>query len=85
MSTTEVFTYTVNGVKIESSYEKLTALEILKIAAERGAIDGKPEEYILQSLKEDAQTYKPEDTVDLSVDNEFIALPSGSTPVAQPQ
>ena len=82
MTTTPVFTYTVNDVKIKSRYEKLTALEILKIAAELGAIEGKPEDYVLQSLKEDDRTYKPEDTVDLSVDNEFIALPVGSTPVA---
>ena len=82
MTTIEVFTYTVNDVKIESRYEKLTALEILETAAERGAIEGKPEDYILQSLKDDAREYKPEDTVDLSVDNEFIALPVGSTPVA---
>ena len=82
MITTEVFTYTVNDVKIESPYEKLTALEILEMAAERSAIEGKPEDYILQSLKDDDRKYKPEDTVDLSVDNEFIALPVGSTPVA---
>lgn len=82
MTTVEVFTYTVNDVKIESPYEKLTGLEILQVAAERGAIDGKPEDYILQSLKDEDRKYKPEDTVDLSVDNEFIALPSGSTPVA---
>ena len=82
MTTARVFTYTVNDVKIESQYEKLTALEILEIAAERGAIDGKPEDYILRSLKDEDRTYKPEDTVDLSVDNEFIALQIGPTPVA---
>ena len=82
MTTTQVFTYTVNDGKFESRYEKLTALEILEMAAERGAIDGKPEDYILQSLKDDDWKYKPEDTVDLSVDNEFIALQSGPTPVA---
>ena len=82
MTTTRVFTYTVNDVKIESQNEKLTALEILEIAAERGAIDGKPEDYILQSLKDEDRKYKPEDTVDLSVDNEFIALQIGPTPVA---
>ncbi len=82
MTTTRVFAYTVNGVKIESQYEKLTALEILEIAVERGAIEGKPEDYILQSLKDEDRTYKPEDTVDLSEDDEFIALPVGPTPVA---
>ena len=82
MTTIEVFTYTVNDVKIESQYEKLTALEILVKASEHGAIEGKPEDYILQSLKDGDRKYKPEDTVDLSVDSEFIALPVGSTPVA---
>ena len=82
MTTIEVFTFTVNNVKIESQYEKLTGLEILEMAAGRGAIDGKPEDYILQSLKDDDRKYKPEDTVDLSVDNEFIALQFGPTPVA---
>ena len=32
MTTTEIFTYTINDVKIESQYEKLTAMEILKVA-----------------------------------------------------
>ena len=82
MTTTQVFTYTVNDVKMESRYEKVTALEILEMAAERGAIDGKPEDYILQSLKDEGRKYKPEDTVDLSVDSEFIALQIGPTPVA---
>ena len=82
MTTTQFFTYTINNVKIESRYEKLTALEILEMAAERGAFEGKPEDYILQSLKEEGRQYKPEDTVDLSVDNEFIALPVDPTPVA---
>ena len=82
MTTVEIFTYTINDVKFESQYDKLMAMEILEAAAERGAIDGKPQDYILQSLKEDDRTFKPEDTVDLSVDNEFIALPVGATPVA---
>ena len=82
MTTTEIFAYTINDVKIESKYEKLTAMEILEMGAEHSAIDGKPQEYILQSLKDDDRKYKPEDTVDLSADNEFIALPVGSTPVA---
>ena len=82
MTTTQIFTYTINDFKFESQYEKLTAMEILEVAAARGAIDGKPQDYILRSLKDDDRTYKPEDTVDLSVDDEFIALPVGATPVA---
>jgi hypothetical protein len=82
MTTTQIFTYTINDVKIESQYEKLTAMEILEVAAERGAIDGKPQDYILQSLKDADRKYKPEDTVDLSLNNEFIALSSSPTLVA---
>ena len=82
MTTTSIFTYTINGVKIESHYEKLTAMDILEMAAEHGAIDGKPQDYILQSLKDDERSYKPEDTVDLSLNNEFIALSSSPTLVA---
>ena len=82
MTTTSIFTYTINGVKIESHYEKLTAMDILEMAAEQGAIDGKPQDYILQSLKDDERSYKPEDTVDLSLNNEFIALSSSPTLVA---
>ena len=82
MTTVKELTFTVNDVQFESKYEKLTGLEILEEAAEHGAIDGKPEDYILQSLDADDRQYKPDDTVDLSVDHQFIALPSGPTPVA---
>ena len=82
MTTTKVFTCTVNNVKFDSRYEKLTALEVLELAAQHSAIDGKPDDYSLQSLKDDGREYKAEDTVDLTVDNEFIALLSGSTMVA---
>ena len=82
MTTTPVFWYTINNVKVQSRYDKTTARELLEMAVERGAIDGVPEGYILQSLKEDVREYKPEDTVDLSVDNAFIALMFGSTLVA---
>ena len=82
MTSTAVFTYTVNSVKIESQYEKLTALDILEMAVQHGAIEGKAEDHVLQSLKDSDRTYKPEDTVDLSADNEFIALQIGPTPVA---
>ena len=82
MTTATKFKFTVNDVQLESEYEKLTGLEILEMAAERGAIDGKPEDYILQSLDADDRQYKPDDPVDLSVDHQFIALHSGPTPVA---
>lgn len=76
------FKFTVNDVEFESGYEKVTGLDILERAAERGAIHGKPEDFILQSLDADDRRYKPDDPVDLSVDHQFIALPDGPTPVA---
>ena len=82
MTNGPVFSFTVNNVKLESRYEKTTAQELLQIAAECEAVDGPPEVYILQSLKEQDLQYKPEDTVDLSADNELIALLFGSTLVA---
>ena len=82
MTTTTKFKFTVDNTEFESEYEKLTGLDILEMAAERGVIDGKPEDYILQSLDADDRKYKPEDPVDLSVDHQFIALKIGPTPVA---
>lgn len=82
MTTTSTFRFTVNGVQLESEYEKLTGMDILEMAAEHGAFDGKPEDYILQSLDADDRRYKANDPVDLSVDHQFIALPAGPTPVA---
>ena len=82
MSTTTTFGFTVNNVQLESQYEKVTGMDILEMAAEHGAFDGKPEDYILQSLDADDRKYKPDDTVDLAIDHQFIALHSGPTPVA---
>ena len=80
--TTSIFRFTVNSVQLESEYEKVSGMDILEIAAEHGAFDGKPEDYILQSLDADDRQYKPDDPVDLSVDHQFITLPAGPTPVA---
>jgi hypothetical protein len=82
MTTLEIFTFTVNNVEIQSRYEKMTALDILEMAAEHGAIGGQPEEYILQSLDSDDRLYTRDHPVDLSVDHHFIALPIGATQVA---
>ena len=77
------FTFKVNGVQIDTPHQKLVALDILKLAKEKGAIPGKPEEYILQGDKgPDKGKYKADDWVDLSEDNLFIAIPNKPTPVA---
>lgn len=73
------FTFKVNGVQIETSHEKLIALDILKLAKEKGAIPGKPEEYVLQG---DKGQYKADDWVNLNEDNVLITIPNKSTQVA---
>ena len=74
-----VFTIKVNGIEIEVKLRELTAREILELAKQRGAMPGKPEEYILQG---DKGQYGPDDRVDLAEDNVFITIPDKPTPVA---
>ncbi len=71
--------FKVNGVEIHTDHESLSAEEILKLAKEKGAIPGNPEDYILQG---DKGVYKGTDHVDLKEDNLFIAIPNKPTPVA---
>lgn len=73
------FTLKVNGVEIYTDHESLLAEEILKLAKEKGAIPGNPDEYILQG---DKGKYKGDDLVNLKEDNLFIAIPNKPTPVA---
>ena len=72
-------TFKVNGVEIYTDHESLLAKEILELAKEKGAIPGKPEEYI---LKGDKGEYKGDDRVNLKEDNQFITIPDKPTPVA---
>ena len=69
----------VNGIKIEVKRQKITAGEILELAKERGAVPGKPEEYVLQG---DKGQYDSDDLIDLNEDNVFITLPTTPTQVA---
>ena len=78
-NTGETHTFQINGVKIQSSHEKLVALDILKLAKDKGAIPGKPGDYILQGKE---TQYKSDDWVNLDEDNEFISIPITSTHVA---
>ena len=73
------FTLKVNGEEIYTDHESLLAQEILKLAKEKGAIPGNPEDYI---LKGDKGEYKGNDRVNLKEDNQFITIPDKSTPVA---
>ena len=69
----------VNGVEIEIHEKEIAALRILELARERGAIPGDPGEYI---LKGEDREYQSGDTVDVSTDKFFIAIPITPTPVA---
>ena len=73
------FTFKVNGVEIRTDHPSLLAKEILKLAKEKEAIPGNPEDYILQG---DKGIYSGDDSVDLKEDNIFIAIPDTSTEVA---
>ena len=73
------FPFKLNGVALQTTFEKLVALDILKIARENGAIPRKPEDYLLKGQKHE---YKPHDWVNLTEDTEFIAVSSSPTMVA---
>ena len=73
------FEFKVNGVQLEAKTRYLVALEILQLAADRGAMPGKPDEYALQG---DKRLYGPDDKVDLAEDNQFITIPTTPTDVA---
>ena len=73
------FTFKVNGEEIYTDHESLLAEEILKLAKEKGAILGTPEEYILQG---DKGKYKGDDRINLKEDNQFITIPDKPTQVA---
>ena len=78
------FTITVNGIEIKVSHEKLVALDVLTLAAARGAFAGKPEEYILES-DNPKHEFKSDDWVDFRNYKEFTAERSAPTPVARLQ
>lgn len=73
------FTFKVNGIEVTTSHQKLVVRDILELAEKKGAIPGKPEEYILQG---DKGQYGLDDWVDLEEDNLFITIPNKPTPVA---
>lgn len=73
------FKFKVNGVEIYTDHQSLLVKEILKLAKEKGAIPGNPEDYILQG---DKRMYRQDDQVDLKEDNLFIAIPDKPVQVA---
>lgn len=75
------FVFKVNGHELVSMEQKITAHEILERAAKEGAIPGKPQDYDLKSLTHDDHVYGWDDDVDLSIDDQFITLPTTPTTV----
>ena len=73
------FSFKVNGEELHTEFEKLVAIDILRLAGEKGIIPRNPEDYALQG---DKGTYQADDWVNLNEDNVFIALPTTPTPVA---
>ena len=69
--------FKVNGVELVSEREKLTALEILKIAREHGAIEEKPENYLLQP--KEGGKYNLGDVVSIQQGAVFRAVLQGET------
>ena len=78
------FSIEVNGKPIKLHHEKLVAGDVLKLAAQYGAITGKPEEYVL--LSDDPEhEFKNDDWVDFREYKRFTAERSAPTAVAEPK
>lgn len=79
----EGYHFQVNGKELLSQHEKLVALDVLRLAKDKNAFPGKPEEYLLEDVGGEGRQYKLNDWVDLSGEKEFITTPNQDTPVAQ--
>ena len=75
----KTFEVKVNGTEFEMGDPNPTALEILVLAKQLGAIPNEPDGYILQG---DKGTYRGNERVNLAEDNVFITIPVSPTPVA---
>ena len=73
------YDFKVNGAEFQTEYQNPTALEILMIAKQGGAIPNNPEEYVLQG---DKGLYQGVDRVNLEEDNVFLTIPVSPTQVA---
>lgn len=75
------YEFKVNGFEFTTENRQLTASEILAIAIDGKAVANPKaaEGYILQG---DKGKYQGSAQVDLTVDNVFITIPTGPTPVA---
>ena len=78
----KIYKFTVNGQDLESKSEKLVALDIIKLADQKGVpLPDKPENLLLEAVGE-GQPFKLDDWVDLEKYTQFILILNKSTPVA---
>ncbi len=77
------YPFQVNGKELLCQHEKLVALDVLRLAKDKNAFSGKPEDYLLADAGGEGHQYKLDDWVDLSGEKEFITTPNQDTPVAQ--
>ena len=73
------FEVKVNGTEFVMEDQSPTALEILVLAKQLGAIPNDPEGYVLQG---DKGEYQGNQRVNLAEDNVFITIPVSPTQVA---
>ena len=80
MATTDgKYEFKVNGTEFQTEYQSPTALEILMIAKQDGAIPNNPEDYALQG---DKGLYLGVARVNLLEDSVFVTFPVSSAQVA---
>ena len=79
-----VYKFTVNGQQLETDFEKLVSLDIIVMAKKEGAIKGKPEELLLETIEVEGkkECFRHDDWVELWVHKEFLVIDNNSTPVA---
>lgn len=70
----------VNGIVIDVT-ERIEIRELLIKAKGAGAIEGIIEEYVIERVSEEGQ-HGLEEIITVKVDEEFLAVPTGSTTVA---
>ena len=78
----KVYKFKVNGQDLESKSEKLVALDIIRLAEQKGVpLPDKPENLLLEAVGE-GHPFKLDDWVDLEKFTQFILILNKSTPVA---
>ena len=79
----KIYKFKVNGQELESKFEKLIALDIIKMAKEKGIpLPGdKPDDFLLET-RGGKNKFKLDEWVDLGQFHEFLIILDKPTPVA---